>query len=108
MNIVCNVYRTYRVNNCSLIGPQRLLDNFKEIDYEKVYRLYESNFKYFYKVRLVGEEIERNGDEEDEDEMYLKRLEGGSFALHNRVYKNYINMLNKYVLHLKYDHLLFF
>ena len=41
----------------------------------------ELHFKYFDKVRLVDDEIGRNGDEEDEDELYLKRLEGGLFTL---------------------------
>jgi len=41
----------------------------------------ELHFKYFDKVRAVDERLERDGEDEDEDEMYLKRLEGGLFTL---------------------------
>lgn len=42
----------------------------------------ELHFKYFDKLRVVDGQLQRNATEEDdEDEMYLKRLEGGLFTL---------------------------
>lgn len=41
----------------------------------------ELHFKYFDKLRVIDAQLQRNDDEEDEDEMYLKRLEGGLFTL---------------------------
>nr|CAG4650050.1 EOG090X03ST [Sida crystallina] len=60
---------------------QRLLTKFTENDHEKVDRLMELHFKYFGKVQSIDEQIERDGSDEDEDEVYLKRLEGGLFTL---------------------------
>ena len=42
----------------------------------------ELHFKYFDKLRVIDAQLQRNEtDEEDEDEIYLKRLEGGLFTL---------------------------
>ncbi|EZA50155.1 hypothetical protein DMN91_001553 [Ooceraea biroi] len=66
------------LRNCKGQQRQRLLSKFTENDYEKVDRLMELHFKYLEKV----EEVEKNGKEdEDEEESYLKRLNGGLFIL---------------------------
>uniref|UniRef100_A0A0A9XX76 Beta-catenin-like protein 1 n=1 Tax=Lygus hesperus TaxID=30085 RepID=A0A0A9XX76_LYGHE len=73
------------LRNCR--GPQRarLLSKFTENDHEKVDRLLELHFKYIEKVDAVDNEVEQilNSKEQemDEDEIYLKRLEGGLFTL---------------------------
>lgn len=59
----------------------RLLAKFTENDHEKVDRLMELHFKYYDKLRLIDQQLQRAGDDEDEDELYLKRLEGGLFTL---------------------------
>lgn len=41
----------------------------------------ELHFKYFDKLRVIDAQLQRSNDEEDEDEIYLKRLEGGLFTL---------------------------
>ncbi|XP_063977650.1 beta-catenin-like protein 1 [Diachasmimorpha longicaudata] len=66
------------LRNCKGQQRQRLLSKFTENDYEKVDRLMELHFKYLEKV----EEVEKNAKEEDDgEESYLKRLEGGLFTL---------------------------
>nr|CAG4643111.1 EOG090X03ST [Ilyocryptus agilis] len=59
----------------------RLVTKFTENDHEKVDRLMELHFKYYDKVRLIDRQLQESRDEEDEEEMYLKRLEGGLFTL---------------------------
>ena len=56
----------------------RLLGKFTENDHEKVDRLMELHFKYYDKVRNIDNEMDADADE---DELYLKRLEGGLFTL---------------------------
>nr|CAG4647787.1 EOG090X03ST [Moina brachiata] len=58
----------------------RMLAKYTESDHEKVDRLMELHFKYYDKLRLVDEELNER-DDLDEDEVYLKRLEGGLFTL---------------------------
>lgn len=42
----------------------------------------ELHFKYFDKLRVIDAQLQRNvSDEDDQDEIYLKRLEGGLFTL---------------------------
>ncbi|XP_032683091.1 beta-catenin-like protein 1 [Odontomachus brunneus] len=66
------------LRNCKGQQRQRLLSKFTENDYEKVDRLMELHFKYLEKV----EEVEKTGKEdEDEEESYLRRLDGGLFIL---------------------------
>ncbi|KZC06120.1 Beta-catenin-like protein 1 [Dufourea novaeangliae] len=66
------------LRNCKGQQRQRLLSKFTENDYEKVDRLMELHFKYLEKV----EEVEKNTKEdEDEEESYLRRLDGGLFIL---------------------------
>ncbi|XP_015120259.1 beta-catenin-like protein 1 [Diachasma alloeum] len=66
------------LRNCKGQQRQRLLSKFTENDYEKMDRLMELHFKYLEKV----EEVESNAkEEEDSEESYLKRLEGGLFTL---------------------------
>ena len=42
----------------------------------------ELHFKFFEKIQIVDERIEKEArGDEDEDELYLRRLEGGLFTL---------------------------
>ena len=41
---------------------------------------FQLHFKYYEKIRLIDEDLQRE-EEDDEDEMYLKRLAGGLFTL---------------------------
>lgn len=67
-------------------GPtrSRLVLKFEENDFEKVERLGELHFKYLQKVHAVDQTIldeMRNGEQPDQDEIYLRRLEHGLFTL---------------------------
>lgn len=80
LSIICSMMK-----NCKGAQRQRLLSKFTENDHEKVDRLLELHFKYLEKVEEVTREIEENQrldhEEMDEEESYLKRLEGGLFTL---------------------------
>ncbi|XP_077274207.1 beta-catenin-like protein 1 isoform X2 [Temnothorax americanus] len=66
------------LKNCKGQQRQTLLSYFTENDYEKVDRLMELHFNYLEKV----EEVKKNGkDDEDEEESYSRRLDGGLFIL---------------------------
>lgn len=69
------------LKSCAGSQRTRLLAKFTESDHEKVDRLMELHFKYFDKVRSIDQQRSVEEDEEDEDEVYLKRLEGGLFTL---------------------------
>ncbi|XP_054271140.1 beta-catenin-like protein 1 [Macrosteles quadrilineatus] len=72
------------LHNCRGQQRQRLLSKFTENDHEKVDRLLELHFKYLDKVEEVDATLDsqrKGNDEENEDENYLKRLEGGLFTL---------------------------
>ena len=70
------------LKSCRGSQRTRLLSKFTENDHEKTDRLMELHFKYFDKLRVIDAQLQRNEtDEEDEDEIYLKRLEGGLFTL---------------------------
>jgi len=70
------------LKSCRGSQRSRLLIKFTENDHEKVDRLMELHFKYFDKVRSIDEQIQREADEDDDDEeIYMKRLEGGLFTL---------------------------
>ena len=64
---------------------ERVLTKFLEKDMEKAERIVELHF--FYKQRsslsdsIISKEIEKSDDEPDEDEIYMKRLDGGLFVL---------------------------
>lgn len=70
---------------------QRMLSKFVENDFEKVDRLMELHLKYLEKVEVIDREIEDqknfrrpdqvDGEEDDEEANYLKRLSGGLFTL---------------------------
>ncbi|XP_017785386.1 PREDICTED: beta-catenin-like protein 1 [Nicrophorus vespilloides] len=62
------------LRNCKGPQRQRLVSKFTENDHEKVDRLMELHFKYLEKVEAID-------DGTDEDESYMKRLEGGLFTL---------------------------
>ncbi|KAL4132573.1 hypothetical protein QTP88_009697 [Uroleucon formosanum] len=77
ISIIANMLR-----NCRGTQRQRLMTKFSENDMEKVDRLMELHFKYMEKVEMIDAAIdEKNMGEEDEDEIYLKRLNGGLFSL---------------------------
>ncbi|KAK4018024.1 hypothetical protein OUZ56_000094 [Daphnia magna] len=69
------------LKSCRGSQRSRLLLKFTENDHEKTDRLMELHFKYFDKLRVIDAQLQRSNDEEDEDEIYLKRLEGGLFTL---------------------------
>ncbi|RXG69306.1 Beta-catenin-like protein 1 [Armadillidium vulgare] len=62
---------------------QRLINKFTENDHEKVDRLLELHFKYLEKVLATNTALEEQARAEnlEEDEMYLRRLDGGLFTL---------------------------
>lgn len=68
------------LRNCRGSQRQRLISKFAENDHEKVDRLLELHFKYLDKVELIDGTLDES-NEEDEDAVYLKRLEGGLFTL---------------------------
>ncbi|KAK9736765.1 Catenin-beta-like, Arm-motif containing nuclear [Popillia japonica] len=67
------------LRNCRGSQRQRLISKFTENDHEKVDRLMELHFKYLEKVEALDSLF--NDENEDEDSIYLKRLEGGLFTL---------------------------
>ncbi|XP_071625470.1 beta-catenin-like protein 1 [Temnothorax longispinosus] len=78
------------LKNCKGQQRQTLLSYFTENDYEKVNRLMELHFKYLEKVEEVRKKVEEvkkkveevNGkDDEDEEELYSRRLDGRLFIL---------------------------
>ncbi|XP_024891549.1 beta-catenin-like protein 1, partial [Temnothorax curvispinosus] len=73
------------LKNCKGQQRQTLLSYFTENDYEKVDRLMELHFKYLEKVEEVKKKVEEvNGkdeDDEDEEELYSRRLDGRLFIL---------------------------
>ncbi|ERL84120.1 hypothetical protein D910_04173 [Dendroctonus ponderosae] len=75
---VCSIIASM-LRNCRGSQRQRLISKFTENDHEKVDRLLELHFKYLEKVEEIDDHLEEG--EENEDENYLKRLEGGLFTL---------------------------
>lgn len=75
------------LRHCRGTQRQRLMTKFTENDHEKVDRLLELHFKYLDKVELIDQEVENMekdpdvNEEEFENEVYLKRLEGGLYTL---------------------------
>ena len=71
------------LKNCRGPQRQRLLSKFTENDHEKVERLMEMHFKFLDKVTTTEQLLAQEGlnQEEDEEEMYLRRLSGGLFTL---------------------------
>lgn len=67
---------------------QRVIQKFREMQYEKLDRLIELRVKYDLKVKQVDERLaleddeEIARDEEDEERIYLDRLEAGLLTLH--------------------------
>ena len=69
---------------------QRLLAKFSENEFAKIERLMELHFKYYERVQLVDNRLEKEkakllseGEDNDEleDEFYLRRLDAGLFTL---------------------------
>ncbi|CAG9827204.1 unnamed protein product [Diabrotica balteata] len=75
---VCSIIASM-LRNCRGSQRQRLVSKFTENDHEKVDRLLELHFKYLEKIEAIDDTIE--DDKEEEDAVYLKRLEGGLFTL---------------------------
>lgn len=67
------------LRNCRGSQRQRLISKFTENDHEKVDRLMELHFKYLEKVETLDSTLDETN--EDEESLYLKRLEGGLFTL---------------------------
>ncbi|XP_040580272.1 beta-catenin-like protein 1 [Lepeophtheirus salmonis] len=77
VSIVSSLLRNIRTGT----QRQRLLAKFTENDFEKVDRLLEMHFKYLEKVDATERLLLRQKEDLDEDETYLRRLEGGLFTL---------------------------
>lgn len=71
---VCSIIASM-LRNCRGSQRQRLISKFTENDNEKVDRLLELHFKYLEKVEAIEESVQ-DGQEDEEDTAYLKRLEG--------------------------------
>ena len=71
------------LKNCKGSQKQRILAKFTEADHEKVDRLMELHFKYVDRVTYTEERLRRvdSGEDLDEDEIYLERLNGGLYTL---------------------------
>ncbi|XP_065203764.1 beta-catenin-like protein 1 [Planococcus citri] len=75
------------LRHCRGTQRQRLMNKFTENDHEKVDRLLELHFKYLDKVELIDREVERMARDEDtteedfENEIYFRRLDGGLYTL---------------------------
>lgn len=67
------------LRNCKGPQRQRLLSKFTENEFEKVERLLELHLKYLEKVDAIDDQIDE--DNEEANEIYLKRLSGGLFIL---------------------------
>lgn len=76
---ICSIIASL-LRNCKGSQRQRLLAKFAENEYEKIERLLELHLKYLEKVEATDAEIDNDADD-DEDEVYLKRLSGGLFTL---------------------------
>nr|CAH7728166.1 unnamed protein product [Callosobruchus chinensis] len=77
---VCSIIASM-LRNCKGPQRQRLISKFTENDHEKVDRLLELHFKYLEKVDAIDGTLNEEGNEDDDDAIYLKRLEGGLFTL---------------------------
>jgi len=69
------------IRNCTSSNRQRVLNKFTENDHEKVDRLMELHFQYFERVQSANDNISRDDEDDDEDEIYLRRLDAGLFTL---------------------------
>lgn len=74
---VCSIIASM-LRNCRGSQRQRLVSKFVENDHEKVDRLLELHFKYLEKVESFEAQLE---EEDDDDVIYLKKLENGLFVL---------------------------
>ncbi|KAK7071428.1 Beta-catenin-like protein 1, partial [Halocaridina rubra] len=74
---------TSLLRNCRPNQRTRLISKFTENDHEKVDRLLELHFKYLDKVLATNYAVEEQAKAENlsEDELYLRRLDGGLFTL---------------------------
>ncbi|ROT83870.1 Beta-catenin-like protein 1 [Penaeus vannamei] len=72
---------TSLLRNCRPNQRTRLINKFTENDHEKVDRLLELHFKYLEKVLATNLEEQAKTENLDEDELYLRRLDGGLFTL---------------------------
>nr|CAI5816876.1 unnamed protein product [Callosobruchus analis] len=77
---VCSIIASM-LRNCKGPQRQRLISKFTENDHEKVDRLLELHFKYLEKVDAIDNALNEKENEDDDDAIYLKRLEGGLFTL---------------------------
>lgn len=85
ISILASLFKNCSVANSAGKQRERLLAKFTENDHEKVDRLMELHDKYFRRVEETDAKLERelrNSKEEPVDEeIYLRRLQGGLFQL---------------------------
>ncbi|KAF2346728.1 Beta-catenin-like protein 1 N-terminal, partial [Trinorchestia longiramus] len=82
-HVVSIIY--WLLRNCRTNQKQRLMAKFLENDHEKVDRLMELHFSYLERVMATDRQLEKLQDKQEEkmseDDMYLRRLDGGLFTL---------------------------
>lgn len=90
ISIMASLFKNVSATNNAVKQRERLLSKWTENDHEKVDRLMEVHDKYLAKVAqadlLIEKEVratQRNPEQEplSDEEIYLKRLEGGLFSL---------------------------
>lgn len=88
ISILASLLKNCTAGNAAGKQRERLLSKFTENDHEKVDRLMELHANYLQKVKEtdanIEKEVRRTRGTEDElmdDEIYLKRLDGGLFTL---------------------------
>jgi len=88
ISILASLLKNCTAGNGASKQRERLLSKFTENDHEKVDRLMELHANYLLKVKETDSKIEKEirktrgtEDELTDDEIYLKRLDGGLFTL---------------------------
>ena len=88
VSILASLLKNVTANNNASKQRERILIKFTENDHEKVDRLMELHDKYLTKVETADSELEDEiktleGTEAEmgEEEIYMKRLDGGLFTL---------------------------
>ena len=88
VSILASLLKNVTANNNASKQRERILIKFTENDHEKVDRLMELHDKYLTKVEAADAELEDEiktleGTEAElgEEEIYMKRLDGGLFTL---------------------------
>ncbi|CAF0710421.1 unnamed protein product [Brachionus calyciflorus] len=75
------------LKNCTGENKQRVIGKFVENDHEKIDRLMELYYKYSEQVERVKlSDADEEDSEDRDDELYMKKIENGLFALQSIVY----------------------